>query len=167
MTAICLGFAYLLAHLLLYAVHLRNVPLLQTEKGIFLYHFVSVCLAVAATLALTLPHGIGESLTVTAAVAAAHGIYSLSFLELWSLAEGSYSFKVLASIESRGSAAPATIVSALAEVGDRKKGQRLDSLRRLKLIEQTGDSLRLTRRGRRAAMVFRLLRWLANLRDTG
>jgi hypothetical protein len=53
-------------------------------------------------------------------VAAAHGIYSMSFLELWSLAEGSYSFAILREIKSDRPADLHAVVIELRAIGDEK-----------------------------------------------
>jgi len=167
MVALCWGTAYFLIHLAIYVLVLRRVPAFRTERGIFLLHFASVCALTATTFLLTLPNGFTEAMTVTAAVAAAHGIYSMSFLELWSLAEGSYSFQILAIVDTMTVADPERVVRELGQVGDQKKVQRLESLRRLGLITRDADILKLTATGRAVARFLAWLQWTANLRDTG
>jgi hypothetical protein len=165
-STIYLGFAYLIVHFLSYLVYLRHVPALRTEKGILLFHLLSflVALALASAFGQALE---GGAFTAVLAVAAAHGLYSLSFLELWSLAQGSYSFKILSAIGDAPGRSPESIVATLSQVGEEKKDQRLSSLHKLQLVEQVDGHVRLTRLGRLAATFIRLLRWLANLRETG
>jgi hypothetical protein len=99
---------------------------------------------------LILPSGPIEAVTATAAVAAAHGIYSMSFLELWSLTQGSYSFTILGIVDTMTVADPERVVRELIETGDQKKVQRHDSLRRLGLITRDAVMLKLTGRGERS-----------------
>jgi hypothetical protein len=165
-STIYLGLAYLLVHFLSYVVCLRRVGALRTEKGILLFHLASF--VVALVLAFASCRGLeGGALTAMWAVAAAHGIYSLSFLELWSLAQGSYSLRILSEVGSAPGSSQQSIVAALSAVGDQKKEQRLSALQALRLIERVDGYYRLTPRGRAAASLIRMLRWLANLRETG
>ena len=85
------------------------------------------------------------------AATALHGIYSLSFLELWSLAEGSYSLSILERVEQATRQSEAVDVSGLEGLGGSKKEQRLGSLERLGLIQDTAGQVSLTDRGRRVA----------------
>jgi hypothetical protein len=100
---------------------------------------------------------------VAAALLSLHGLYSLSFLELWSLAEGGYSLSILTHID-RGAGRALVEVSALKEIGGSKKQSRLLDLKRLGLVERADERLRLTRRGQLVAAVLAGLAWLANLR---
>jgi hypothetical protein len=101
------------------------------------------------------------------AIAAAHGIYSISFLELWALASGSYSFIILRGINSGGAADAEKIIAELGAVGDSKKDQRVASLERLGLISRNEGKLSLTGRGRVVASFLRALQRNANLSETG
>ena len=90
--------AYLAAHFATYVVALRHWAALRSEKGIFLYHFGSAVFVGLAgvTFAVLEPDRFGLSGLVL--VLSLHGIYSLSFLELWSLAQGGYSLSIIASV---------------------------------------------------------------------
>jgi hypothetical protein len=81
---------YLIAHLAAYVAWLRRLALLRTEKGIFLYHFVSAVITGLAAIAAAFIDPAGFGFAGFVIVLSAHGIYSLSFLELWSLAQGGY-----------------------------------------------------------------------------
>jgi hypothetical protein len=160
-----LGLLYLPLHFTVYALFLRRRTAFQTEAGIFLFHFVSACLFPLAALALSL--GTGDALLYGIAAAAGHGIYSLSFLELWALSQGSYSFLVLRAVERDSTAGAEGVVTDLAMVGDAKKGQRLGSLEQLKLVARAGGSVSLTPRGQRVAAFLAAIQATANLRETG
>ena len=90
---------YILLHAGLYFAVLRRIPACVTERGVFLYHFASaVCFSVAAlTLWLFVPAS-GASFPFVVGVVMLHGIYSLSFLEIWSLTEGSYSLQIMRAV---------------------------------------------------------------------
>jgi hypothetical protein len=165
-STVYLGLAYLVVHFLSYVVYLRRLSALRTEKGIFLFHLLSYLLVVAIALASAYALESGN-LAAASAIAAAHGLYSLSFLELWSLAQGSYSLRILDVIGATPTCTAESVVAALSEVGDQKKEQRLSSLQELGLAKPVDGYLRLTPGGHAAASFIRLLRWLANLRETG
>jgi hypothetical protein len=154
-------------HFVLYWAILRDDPRLSTERGILLYHLISAILVTSIGLGI-LTFGTGGSLVGAALLAAVafHGIYSLTFLELWTLSQISYSRDVL-SLASRENVTRARAVATLSTVGDRKKADRLRSLLRLGLARRTGDAWTLSRRGLAAALILRLLLWLPDSRSHG
>lgn len=160
------GLGYLLAHLAAYLFLLRHLAFLRTERGVFLYHFVSFCMFVAAAAFVGAP-SVPASVTYGFAAAAAHGIYSISFLELWSLSQISYSFDVLHAIQANPGRDVDDLITELARTGDAKKAKRVASLGYLGLVAESGDRVSLTTLGRSIGMALRGLRWLANLRETG
>lgn len=138
--------AYLSIHFLLYALVLRNLRFFYQEKNIFLYHAISFLGVSAAGVGLVVldPAALGR---VTAAVSL-HGIYSLSFLELWALSDGGYSLRILDQIDQRGVAAD---FKSLEVLGASKKKYRLSSLERLGLLAPHPAGWMLTSRGRAVA----------------
>jgi len=76
------------------------------------------------------------------------GIYSLSFLELWSLAQGGYSLRILMDWEATGRTPDWT---GLQRIGAAKKANRLASLQRLSLLLTHQSNFSLSRRGRLVA----------------
>ena len=112
--------AYLSAHFLLYALVFRNLRFFYQEKNIFLYHAISFFSLSAAGAGLLVwePAALGR---VIAAVSL-HGIYSLSFLELWALSDGGYSLRILDQIDQPGAAAD---FKSLEVLGASKKKYRL------------------------------------------
>ena len=157
--------AYLLAHLGAYIAVFRGWPTFGRESTIFQYHFVSFCLMCVASLIGLAASGLqlSTALALTAVGVAAHAIYSISFLELWSLAEGGYSLNVLRHADSAG----AIDVQALAAVGTSKKDNRIRGLVRLGLACETDGRFELTGRGRLVATLLRAVAWPANLRQFG
>lgn len=161
MVALCFG--YLLAHFLLYALVLRRSARMRSEKAIFLFHFVSGLLMAAAAVGYALfetpPTSFGLAGVVL--VLSVHGIYSLSFLELWSLAQGGYSLSVLASVKKAQESGSEPDFSGLAQIGKRKLQDRIQGLEKLGLIRIADTKVTLTSRGMIAAVAIEgLLTWL-------
>ena len=87
------------AHLVLYFAVLRHLPAFRTERTIFLYHALSALgVSLVAIASLFVP-GSEADLAWVVAVIALHGIYSTTFLEVWSLAEGGFSLQIVEHIE--------------------------------------------------------------------
>ena len=138
--------AYLSIHFLLYALVLRNRRFFYQEKNIFLYHaisFLGVSVA-GAGLVVWEPAMLGRAIGAVSL----HGIYSLSFLELWALSDGGYSLRILDQMDQRGVAAD---FKSLEVLGASKKKYRLSSLERLGLLTPHPAGWMLTSRGRAVA----------------
>jgi hypothetical protein len=105
------------------------------------------------------------SFPVAVGMAAIHGIYSLSTLELWSLSEGSYSLSMLARLAQEPMSAE-KLVSLFRAPGDQKKSARLEALKSSGQIT-IGENVALTNRGRRMALALLALRRLANFSNPG
>ena len=150
--------AYLAAHFAAYVVVLRHQAGLRSEKGIFLYHFASAVFAglAGAVFAVFEPDRFGLSGLVL--VLSLHGIYSVSFLELWSLAQGGYSLSILASVAQAKASGTEPDVLALAAIGEAKQGDRLAVLEKLGLVARKDERIALTGRGDRIAFLLHTLR---------
>ena len=151
--------AYLVLHLLLYLGVLRRNPAFGREIVIFGYHLGSASLLTLIALAQ------GPVLGWPAALAGIglHGLYSLSFLEFWSLADGSYSLAILRSVEALGSAGRAAEASDMLRLGGAKREQRATDLLRLRLLRARADRVELTRLGRCVAAALGVVAWAANV----
>jgi len=161
------GLSYLALHLLLYIFVFRGRSLVQSEQGILLYHVVSFAVFILAAFSTVAIHFSETALAIAIGLSAIHGIYSLSFLELWTLAEGSYSMSILTGIESQGTLARTRLIDAFARIGDAKKGDRLSTLSNLSLADRCGDYWQLSARGRLVAYLVNFLVWLAALKKGG
>jgi len=162
--AFCWAGVYLAFHFLLYALLLRRRQAFTWERTIFAYHLVGALgLAGALAVWIMVAPQPGDAL-IALGVVALQGIYSLSFLELWSLAEGSYSISILERVERDGSAATPERLSDLNRIGMRKREDRLDGLRRLQLVRPRGNRIELTGLGRVISGGLRLIGWLAAAR---
>lgn len=156
---------YILVHLGVYVVALRHLAAFAQERVIFLYHAVSAVLLSAAALASLLVPGSGADLYAVVAVVALHGVYSVSFLEVWSLAEGGYSLQILQHVgyaEQRG--VPLDL-SALQAIGMAKQASRLNGLARLGLVREAGGRIQLTGAGHLVASFLALIAWLSFVQD--
>jgi len=153
---------YIAVHFLLYALVLRKLPVFRTERGIFLYHVASAVLVSVAALACAVIEQSQFGISGLVLVLSAHGIYSLSFLELWSLAQGGYSLSVIASIAEAEAARVQPDFSHLEQIGETKQRERIAGLEKLGLIARRDGSIALTRRGSSvAALLHGLYKWIA------
>jgi hypothetical protein len=151
-----LGMGWIAVHFGVYAVVLRFLPAFRRESVIFAYQagsFASLMLvAVAGAI-----HAAGPvAFALSALLISLHGIYSLSFLELWALSEGGYSLRLLHLID-RGAMEPG---KPDRELGAAKLAKRLGALGDLGLIRVTAGQNRLTWPGRCAAAFFAGILWL-------
>jgi hypothetical protein len=156
---------YVAAHLLLYFAVLRHLPAFRTERTILLYHAVS---AVGLTLVVVgrwLMPGSGVDVAWVAAVVALHGIYSVSFLEIWSLADGGYSLQILEHVERAERLGQQPDVEALRAVGRAKQENRLAGLVAAGLVREEAGRMSLTGAGRVVASLFAALAWLTHTQD--
>jgi len=83
----------------LYTALRRRITWLTSERGILLYQVVSTVVLTAVGVITVSRDPSGQAMAGLVAAIALHGIYSLSFFELWSLAEGSYSLRILEHVE--------------------------------------------------------------------
>jgi hypothetical protein len=162
-----IGLGFLAAHFALYVGLRRQRSTFQTERGIFLYHFISAALfggGCAAVVLLSYGDVFGS---VALALIAAHGIYSISFLELWSLSQGSYSLSILNGVQSGRIHTRQQLIESFTHIGSTKKLDRLTALASSQLIRRDGAYWRLNRSGVLVATILRGLLWLANIKERG
>jgi hypothetical protein len=168
-TGVCgvVALVWLACHFLIYVAILRNKARFQTERGIFLYHLISATFFVAAALVILLVRRDGQAFSVASALIAAHGIYSISFLELWSLAQGSYSLSIMGQGRSDRIPSRAELINFFSRIGIAKKADRLSALEGSQLVRLDGNHWRLNGSGAIVASMLRSLLWLANIKERG
>jgi hypothetical protein len=153
---VAVGTGWILFHFFAYAAVVRFAAPMRTEQGIFRYH-ASSCMLVflSAAIALVL-RPTEEMLAAAVLVLSAQGIYSLTFIEFWSLTQGGYSLQILGFLAD-GKFFPSTADPRPAELGAAKVRQRLDSLEGLALIRRDREGEKLTAKGRALAEALRIL----------
>jgi len=156
---------YLLLHFSAYALVLRHRPFFRTERGIFMFHLLSAIGLVALAAVAFLANQTEASFALVIAVAAAHGIYSLIFLECWALSEGGYSLRILSELVRRGSATPLELEERFVELSERKKEGRLKALVGLGLVRLDGEQYGLTGLGTPLANAMSLIATIARPRE--
>ncbi|HLZ30428.1 MAG TPA: hypothetical protein VKV73_24165 [Chloroflexota bacterium] len=167
MAWVALTLVYVLLHFLCYALVLRHQPRFTRERVIFAYHASS-----ELGWALVLPIGgilgvwTNEGLAAWIAAVALHGIYSLTFLTLWSLASGGYSIGILAQIDAVGHG-QAVERADLELIGSDKKDARLRGVQALGLIRSRDGYLEHTHRGAWAASVLASIAGVFAVRESG
>lgn len=152
---------YIAIHFVLYLLIFRHLALFSTERGIFLLHVVSLGGIVALSFGIFLWSPSVDYVALVVAAAAAHGVYSLSFLECWLLSEGGYSLRLLSELVRRGAASLSELEQQFVDLSARKKADRLQSLLDVGLVRVDGDRFRLTRPGWALANAMALIANLA------
>jgi hypothetical protein len=148
---------------IVYTLVLRHSRAFSRERVIFLYQVLSF-LALPVLL-LTVRNPDPEPIPAMVAALSVHAIFSLSFLELWSLSEGSYSLRMVDRVERLRVMPTGADFSDLEKIGASKKAVRLESLVGLGLARREQERYTLTTLGSVVAIPLRCLVWLANIRD--
>jgi hypothetical protein len=155
---------YLVLHALVYLVVLRSIETFRRERGIFAYHALSAIVVALSVLVGAALAPSWEALATVVAVVCLHGIYSMTFLEVWSLSQGSYSLTILRTVEESPPGTPID-EAGLEAVGIGKRQQRLDGITAIGLARRHADTLALTSLGMVVASGLGLIAWLANVRQ--
>jgi hypothetical protein len=151
------------AHLAAYALLLRGTDAFKREWTIFGYHVLSMALVLVSGATLMRTGVLG--VPAVAVAAAVHGIYSLTFLELWALAEGGYSLAILRELHRVERLGIAFDPTTLYDLGSSKRSTRGASLVRLGLCRERHGQFVLTPRGRAAAALLALVGRVANIAE--
>ncbi|HEV3255772.1 MAG TPA: hypothetical protein VG013_02715 [Gemmataceae bacterium] len=158
---------YLAAHVLAYVLVVRHLAWFRRESAILLYHAVPAVLVAVWALASCFAAPGNDSVYRAALLWSGQGIYSLSFLELWALAQGGYSLHILSRFASAGGTVSAADLTSLQHLGAGKRADRLAGLVRMRLIRPEGDGFQLTGRGRVVAGLLGCVARLVNLKQLG
>jgi hypothetical protein len=166
MTWLLIGL-YIATHFLLYVLIFRNLQRFRTERGIFSLHFLSASILVISMVTHFLLLPTYSRFALILGAAAAHGIYSLSFLECWALSEGGYSLRVLSEIVRRGTVPVSDLERHFVELSAHKKKDRASSLMTLGLISIQDERYKLTLKGKLIASAIATVAKLADFRARG
>jgi hypothetical protein len=153
---------YLLVHAIAFVLVLRHLATFSSEKAMFLYHAAPATLLSLSLFSWWLVNPDTVAFALAVSIIAAQGIYSMSFLELWSLAEGGYSLSILDRIDRTLTTGESLNQVELERIGEVKKTNRLRSLRDLALVRDDQGGLRLTPVGRCIAAFLAAAAWPAN-----
>ena len=156
-----------LAHGAVYVAVLRHLPAFATSIAVFLYHLVfsgSMAMLVVAWLILT--NALDAGATAVACVSLL-GIYSISFLELWALADGGYSLAILRYLEAHPGADEQECIAHFARLGMAKQQQRLASVVTLRFVRRAGDRLEVSGFGQWVAAAADAVLRTCNIRQRG
>ena len=167
MTILVAALVYVLGHFLLYAFWLRKLDAFRKEKGIFRLHLFSAVALALGAIALVMSGTVETDWSMVIAALSLHGIYSVSFLEVWSLSQGGYSLSILEKAAEEPGLCDGESVTFLTAIGDEKRTNRLEALRSLRLIKDGLQGIVLTPAGRLCYFAFRAVAWAANLRSLG
>jgi hypothetical protein len=160
-----LSLAWIAGHLALFLTVFRRMHAFFTETRIFLYHLISVVL-LTAVLAVMAAADWGGWTELLGSVAL-HGIYSLTSLEAWALADGGISGRILSSLAGAEGAQSCHDLQWTIAYAERKKRYRLLSVRTLGLVNADDGALSLSLPGWVVVTGFLLLCWLTNTRRIG
>jgi hypothetical protein len=167
MLAYEVGLGWCVIHLMAYVAWLRFKDGFYGEGRIFRYHLISATAYSVGALTLVALAPSWPAFVTAAGLIAGHGLYSISFLELWSLAQGSYSLSILAGINADSGANSHQLIERFAALGNAKRAGRLGALFQMRLLWRDVDRIKLTPIGRIVSAGCAVLRWLPNLRETG
>lgn len=159
------GLFSLVLHTLIYLLALRST--LRTEVSIFLYHLLLAFALLVFSVFFAVTSMSDERIASAVTLVSLNGIYSLTFLELWTLSQISYSREVLMKAKSGNLTFNSSNVDELAAIGEKKRSDRLQSLFSMGLLLPTTDGWILSTRGRLFAGLLQLLNWLPNLKARG
>lgn len=128
----------------------------------FLYHVLSAVAVGGVLVWIVVTTQWHRGIVPVVGAMSLHGVYSFSFLELWSLTQGSFSLSILDLFYTAGARNPGGIVLELEGIGASKKRSRIESLERLGLLRRRGQRLGLTIMGRVAATGLWIVAWTVN-----
>ncbi|MBV9357231.1 MAG: hypothetical protein JO023_17105 [Chloroflexi bacterium] len=168
MTWIFWTVVYILVHFCTYTIVLRNRESFTRERSIFLYHLAS---EIVWPVLLLVGGAVGwwpaPGAPALIAVLSLHGIYSLTFLSLWSLASGGYSIAILDYVRAHGARNVHVDPEPLAQIGAQKQEGRLAAIQRIGLVYELGSLFRTTPRGSVVASALGLLAWMLGIPASG
>lgn len=153
-----LAWAWPAGHFFIYLCFLRKTRIMRLEKNIFWWHAGSWLLFLFLGFIQVLV-SMPDSKNVATAVVlglSLHGIYSLSFLELWSLTQASYSLQLLFAIGQKKRLN--SVLRTGANLGRQKLEARKESLRRIGLITSKGYP---SRSGKMVGLICRCIFWIS------
>ena len=127
-----------------------------------MYHFLSAGLFAAFYFVYFALKAESGRFSLVCGMASLHGIYSLSFLELWSLCEAGYSLRVLDQVDKAFVDGQDFDRASLRNLGASKKENRAKDLETLGLLSKKDDKFTLSAKGRGLAIFLQGITWPSN-----
>lgn len=155
--------ALIVMHLLGFLALRGRKPELSLERGIFLYHLPFFSFGIVGGGVASYVFDGMVDIRVVALCASLQGIYAMTFLEAWSLSEGSYSSSILGHLNRRQGVDEV----ALRNIGAAKRVARSDNLVSLGLLAHDGGNLLITSKGRKLAKFLAFSLWLIDVKQSG
>jgi hypothetical protein len=162
MGVLVIQIGFIMANALFYGLILRRQPFMRQEAAVLACQVASFFLLLLGSAVLPQLHANAAGVAIACAIGL-HGIYSLSFLEAWSITQGSYSLSILIDIGESGVRKEADVIADLSAIGGKKIDDRRDSLLRLGLLCREGPSGDRHRRSPTGAMcnvAMRTILWI-------
>lgn len=162
-----IAIAYLIIgiNFLFYTFVLRHRKFYQEESTIFLFQIKSISILSIIGILCFLAYPTSGLLTGLIGSIFTHAIYSLLFLELWALSQGSFSLEVLKHIDSNGYDLDSQLV--LIKFGNHKLSSRIINLREGRLIFLNEGNWKLTRKGRAVYTLLKIIQSIPAIRNAG
>ncbi len=157
---------YIVVHFGCYVLALRHREEFQQEGAIFQYHALPAVAVTLFWIAAVIVSPTSEVIAQAVLVVGLHGIYSLSFLELWSLSQIGYSLGILIECDTAERTDSEPDLAGLEQLGTAKRAGRVDGTQRLGLVKTVGPAVRLTKAGRGVAAALAGLARLVDLKRT-
>jgi hypothetical protein len=151
-----------------YVLYFRGTSAGRTESGIFHYHlfsFIAISMIGSITFFIRPEDEIAAGAILSICL---HAIYSMTFLEFWSLSQGSFSHAILVRLSQWDHTTKGDLIQEFNILGASKKTNRVAVLSRLGLIRRdpTG-AWELTMLGNLGASIIAILLWLPATRNRG
>ena len=155
----------LIIHLSVYFIFFRHI--LKTEQSIFGYHFLIFLLILICSIFNFYLVPIYENFYTCVLACCIAAIYSLTFLELWTLSQISYSREILLKVREKTLNSNSSDAVELQKLGAKKRIERLSSLKNMGLLREDHGLWSLTQKGKTLALLLITLLKLSNLKDRG
>ncbi len=166
MPALLTSAAWIALHFILFVALVRHLRVVRSEKGILLYHILSCACVGLGVVAWGVVTGSEAMLSALLAAAGLHGMYSMSFLAMWSSAEGGFSLRMMKALE-HGPRTRQDVMAEFVSLGDSKRSTRLAVLERAGWIRQQDGLYRPTGAGLLLASVMRIMHRVNDFESTG
>jgi uncharacterized membrane protein len=157
------GISGIITHILLYFLFFREKA--RTEVKILGYH-LSLCLFLVIITSLFIKSQY-SSFSAIILLASIYGIYSLSFLELWTLSQISYSREILLKARNGKISENNDNFITLQNLGEQKRIARLNSLKIKRVVILKNGLWHLTFLGQFIAYFLSIILWLPNIKNRG